>query len=80
MSENTQEDRTCSRCGKSVEDLPYEFWLFHACRSCVAEPAPQRWGDVGTAARKWVYFPRWHFLRHPQIPKWKREKYKGAST
>lgn len=58
-------DRRCTNCGKSVEDLPYEFWLFSTCRSCASEPAPKRWGTskpyVGTG-RKWLYWPRWHYV------------------
>lgn len=67
-------ERRCSNCGKSVDDLPYEFWLFSACSSCVAEQTPRRWGDTGTH-RKWRYFPRWHMTRHPDLPDHIRARY-----
>jgi len=63
----TDDDRRCRTCGKSLDSSPYEFWLFSACRSCVAEPAPPRWADgmaPGTAI-KWAYTPRWHLDEHP---------------
>lgn len=67
-------DRECTNCGKSVEDLPYELWLFHTCRTCALEAAPKRWGDTGTA-RKWRYFPRWHLTRHPELPEHVRSRH-----
>ena len=60
-------ERCCRTCGKSIEHHSYEFWLVHCCHSCAAEPAPRRWGDVGTC-RKWQYFPRWHMVKHPDRP------------
>lgn len=56
-------DRRCTGCGTSVEDLPYEFWLFHTCRSCAHDAAqlPERWDHYTGTARKWRYRPRWHF-------------------
>lgn len=55
----TGTNRTCSRCGKSVEDLPYEFWMFHTCRHCAID-ADGRFRDAGTF-RKWRYWPKWHW-------------------
>jgi hypothetical protein len=66
-------ERCCTNCGKSVEDLPAEFWMFSTCRSCAAEATPVRWSDTGTY-RKWRYFPRWHLTRHPELPEHKRER------
>lgn len=68
------EHRRCTNCGKSVEDHPYEYWLFHTCRSCAAERAPKRWSDIGTA-RKFRYFPRWHMTEHPALPDHVRQRY-----
>lgn len=67
MSDDTE--RCCTNCGKSVEDLSYEFWLFHTCRSCALDASPDRWGDGKTGSgtyRKWRYFPRWHMAEHPE--------------
>jgi len=68
--ESASEDRRCTNCGKSVEDEAYEFWLFSTCRSCAAEPAPDRWGDGRIAPgtyRKWRYFPRWHIAQSSNL-------------
>ena len=62
--QESDDDRSCTNCGKSIEDQPYRFWLFHTCQSCAAERAPKRWGDTGTC-RKWRYYPRWHLVEHP---------------
>lgn len=70
-------DRRCTNCGKSVDDLPYEFWLLHTCRSCAAEPT-HRYEYSGTE-RKWRYFPRWHMTRHPNLPEQKRARW-GATA
>lgn len=32
-------ERACTECGASVEDEPYELWLFHTCRACVTDAA-----------------------------------------
>ena len=75
MSDETE--RRCTRCGKSVADLPYEFWLFHTCRHCALE-ADGRFRDAGTY-RKWRYFPRWHMTRHPALPAHVRARYEGTA-
>lgn len=75
-TDTATDDRRCTTCGQSVEDLPYELWLFHACRHCAYEAArtPDRWGLAGTA-RKWKYQPRWHQTRHPDRPEWIRQRF-----
>lgn len=62
---DNDDDRRCTTCGKSVEDLPYEYWLFHTCRPCAAEMHTRRWGDGYGTERKWCYSPRWHLVEHP---------------
>lgn len=64
------EIRRCTNCGKSVEDHPYGFWLFHTCSSCAWDASPARFrdGSIGTGTyRKWRYFPRWHMTEHPEV-------------
>jgi len=29
-------ERACTECGTSVEDEPYEYWLFHTCQNCAS--------------------------------------------
>ncbi len=68
QSTTTSDLRRCTTCGKSLDAAPYECWLFHSCRSCVAEPAPDRWDRALGTARKWVYDPQWHrenVMDHP---------------
>ncbi|AEH39494.1 hypothetical protein [Halopiger xanaduensis] len=79
----SDDDRRCTTCGKSVADLPYEYWAFKTCRSCAADASPDRWGDgrsvgVGTY-RKWRYFPRWHMTRHPDLPEHVRARHGGVA-
>ena len=32
-------ERRCTECGTSVEDEPYELWLFSTCRDCAEAEA-----------------------------------------
>ena len=77
--DSTLDSRHCTNCGKSVDDLPYEFWLFHTCRSCSADArGPSRWNDGGIGPgtyRKWRYFPRWHMTTHPDLPEHVRQRH-----
>lgn len=44
-------ERRCTECGTSVEDEPYELWLFSTCRDCAEAQTGQSAGDVeGTEA------------------------------
>jgi hypothetical protein len=68
----SDDDRRCTRCGKSVEHETYQYWLFHTCRHCAYE-SHGRFRPTGSY-RKWRYFPRWHMTRHPDLPEHKRQR------
>lgn len=70
---HSSNERNCTRCGKSVDDLPYEYWLFSTCKHC-SKDADGRYKDTGSS-RKWQYFPRWHLTQHPELPAHKRNRF-----
>ena len=74
----SDEPRVCTNCGKSVEDEPYQLWLFHTCSHCAYDATPDRWGDgrIGPGTYgKWRYFPRWHMTKHPGLPEHVRSRH-----
>lgn len=75
-------NRSCTNCGKSVDDESYQLWLFHTCRHCALDATPVRFSngiaEAGTY-RKWRYYPDWHMTRHPDLPERHRKRH-GATA
>lgn len=67
MTQIQRPERRCTNCGKSVDELPYKFWLFHICRSCSYEADVKvRW-NYTERRRKLRYLPKWHWAKRRDL-------------